>query len=207
MRIPGHRWRAGLGLLGFLIMLAGLAALPLSTPYLRECRPWVQALRARMRGASFLGESETILQAGGNDCGAACLAMILEAHGLAYNLQDLTRRLGTSPKGTSMLNLRLLSARLGIPARSWFLGDADLSTVPLPAIAFLRGRHFVVMRRLVAPGVLEVDDPALGRLRWPVRSFRGAWPGQALVFDPEWSPPPGFANVRHSSSVSNNNLP
>jgi ABC-type bacteriocin/lantibiotic exporter with double-glycine peptidase domain len=199
--------RTGFALLGFLTMSAGFSALPLTTPFLREHRQWIKTLRAGIRGASFLGDSGIVLQAGGSDCGAACLAMILEDHRIACSLPDLTRRLATTQRGTSMLNLRLVSTRFGIPARSWLLREADLKSVPLPVIAFLRSGHFVVVRRLMAPGVLEVDDPALGRLRWPVISFRKAWRGEALVFDPEWAPLPGFANARCSPTIRINNLP
>jgi ABC-type bacteriocin/lantibiotic exporter with double-glycine peptidase domain len=63
-----------------------------------------------------------------------------------------------------------------------------LGYLPLKAIAFVGGDHFVVIQRFVAPDVLEVDDPALGRLFWPVRAFKKAWSGETLVFDPAWTP-------------------
>lgn len=87
-----------------------------------------------------------------------------------------------------MLDLRNLSAKLGLGAKSWFIHPEDLSSVPLPAIAFVNKNHFVVVRRFVAPDVLEVDDPALGRIRWPSRAFKKAWSGEMLVFDPSWTP-------------------
>jgi ABC-type bacteriocin/lantibiotic exporter with double-glycine peptidase domain len=61
--------------------------------------------------------------------------------------------------------------------------------MPLPAIASVNGDHFVVVRRVAADGVLEVDDPAIGRLHWPLAAFRRAWAGLVLVFDPAWVPP------------------
>jgi ABC-type bacteriocin/lantibiotic exporter with double-glycine peptidase domain len=141
-----------------------------------------------MLGASFVGEKGVVLQAHGNDCGAASLKMILAAHGIGRSLSDLSRELGLGPDGISLLNLRLESTKLGLPARSWSLGPRDLGRVPLPAIAFVGGDHFVVIERFVAPDVLEVDDPALGKLRWPVRAFARAWSGETLVFDPAWTP-------------------
>lgn len=188
MQFRKRRFYALFGLFGFAVLAAGFQALPLSIPYLKEHRDWIKAARAKMRGASFAGEAGTVLQARGNDCGAACLKMVLAAHGIERSLSDLTLELGTTPRGTSMLNLRLVATRLGLPARSWAIRDTDLSKVPLPVIAFINGDHFVVIRRFVAPDVLEVDDPALGRLQWPVRSFKKEWPGQALVFDPAWTP-------------------
>jgi ABC-type bacteriocin/lantibiotic exporter with double-glycine peptidase domain len=152
-------------------------------------REWIKEARARIRGAEFLGESETVLQARSNDCGAACLKMILSTRGIDRSLAELTAELGITARGTSLLRIRLLAGRLGVPARSWIIRPCDLDDAPLPAIAFINGDHFVVVRRFVKDAVLEVDDPGIGRLQWPLHSFRKAWSGQILVFDPDWAPP------------------
>jgi ATP-binding cassette, subfamily B, bacterial len=87
-----------------------------------------------------------------------------------------------------MMRLRLVSTQWGVPAKSWHIQPKDLPRLPLPAIAFVNKDHFVVIRRFVAPEVLEVDDPALGKLQWPARSFQRIWSGEMLVFDPAWTP-------------------
>ncbi len=141
-----------------------------------------------MIGAEFITEKDVVLQQHGNDCGVASLKMILATHGVECSLTYLASELRLTPKGTSMLNLRQVSFRLGIPAKSWSIRPADLAHVPLPAIAFVNNDHFVVVRRFAAPGILEVDDPALGKLRWPTRAFQRIWSGEMLVFDPSWTP-------------------
>ena len=190
MPIPGRKRRvlASLGLLGFAILFIGVCAAPLSLPFLERHRMEIKMLRARVLGATFLGDQDVILQAHGNDCGAASLEMILAAHGIRRSLADLSQQLRLTANGTSLLNLRQVSTELGLPGRSWSIGPSDLNRVPLPAIAFVGGDHFVVIERLAGPDVLVVDDPALGRLRWPVREFRKAWSGETLVFDPAWTP-------------------
>ena len=187
MQIRKSRVCAMLRLLGFALLPLGICSLPLTVPHLRACGPWVKAARARLRGAVYVGEAGVVLQARSNDCGAACLKMILASHGIERSLVELTHRLGTTAKGTSMLQLRLTSAALGLPARSWAIREEDLRRAPLPLIALVNGNHFVVVRRFVAPETLEVDDPALGKLRWPVRSFQRTWPGAALIFNPAWN--------------------
>jgi len=188
MHFAARRIRALCGLAGLAMLAAGIWALPRSVGYLIDHRDRIKAARARMRGATFAGDEGTVLQTRHNNCGAACLKMVLAAHGIERSLPDLTWELGTTPAGTSMLNLRLVAAKLGLPARSWVIGHTELEGLPLPAIAFISGDHFVVIRRFVAPDVLEVDDPALGTLQWPVSSFRKRWSGQTLVFDPQWNP-------------------
>jgi predicted double-glycine peptidase len=96
------------------------------------------------------------------------------------------RRGGSRPRGRGGGP----AAGSGLPGRSWVLAPEDLADVPLPAIAYVRRSHFVVIRRFAAPQVLEVDDPALGRLRWPVHAFRRIWSGETLIFDPAWAPAP-----------------
>jgi ABC-type bacteriocin/lantibiotic exporter with double-glycine peptidase domain len=141
-----------------------------------------------MRGALFETGNEVVLQRQSNDCGAAALKMILDGHGVECRLTDLASDLQLTPKGTSMLNLRLAATELGVPAKSWMIHPNDLPRVPLPAIAFINRNHFVVIRRFIAPRVLEVDDPALGRLHWRLGAFQRVWSGETLVFDPAWSP-------------------
>ncbi len=130
----------------------------------------------------------TVLQKRGNDCGAACLKMILSAHGIESDAAYLAYQLETAGSGTSMLNLRLVALGYGVPGRSWVLDAGSLLSAPFPAIAFIRANHFVVIRRFVSPDVLEVNDPALGDLHWPLTSFKKLWRGEILVFDPQWSP-------------------
>jgi len=176
------------GILGITGLMTGFCLLPLSLPYLEGHRETVKRARAWMMGARFIADNEVALQKHANDCGPAALQMILAGHGIECGLADLTSTLHLTSRGTSMQNLRLASAGLGVPAKSWSVRPKDLPHVPLPAIAFIRQRHFIVIRKFIAPGVLEVDDPALGRLHWPLGAFQRVWSGETLVFDPAWSP-------------------
>ena len=183
-----RRFRAFCALLAAAGLLAGFGMLALSVSYLAEHRATIRKLRARMIGAHYLGENGVVLQSKNNDCGAASLKMILTAHGIECDISELASDLHLTPRGTSMLNLRLASARHGVSARSWSIRPEDLRSIPLPAIAFINGNHFVVIRRLIAPNILEVDDPALGKLQWPARSFQRFWTGATLIFDSAWAP-------------------
>ena len=102
------------------------------------------------------------------------------------------RRLSSSewrePRGDRQ-NLRTTAERAGVPARSWRLRASDISSVPLPVIAWVGGNHFVVIRRRLAASQLEIDDPAVGRLIWPIQSFVRSWSGETLVFRAKWAPP------------------
>jgi hypothetical protein len=188
--MPGQKRRivAFGGLMGIASLLTAACMLSQSLPYLERHRGMLKKARAWMVGARLISSNEAILQLHGNDCGAAALKAVMAIRGIELPLSDLASDLQLTPRGTSMLNLRLISTKLGVPAKSWMMRPKDLLHVPLPAIAFINKNHFVVIRRFVAPEILEVDDPALGRLRWPIRAFQRVWSGETLVFDPAWSP-------------------
>lgn len=191
VRIASRNRRAGalVGLFACGCLVAGGHALPLAVPKLREHGDLLRSARAGLRGARLVREARIVLQQRASDCGAACLKMILTDHGIERSLSDLARAAETTADGASLRDLRMVAEGEGLRARSWVIRGDDLLRVPLPAIAFINGNHFVVVRRVVGRGLLEVDDPALGRLWWPFQCFRKAWSGQLLVFDPSWTPP------------------
>ena len=180
---------AVLGLLGCLAVVAGIHTLPLAIARVRQHSEGLRSARAWFRGARLVTGARIVLQERGNDCGAACLKMVLEARGIERGLAELRIAAGTTSSGASMQGLRLVAAHCGVAARSWSVRAGDLGAVPLPAIAFINDDHFVVIRRFAAPGVLVVDDPALGRMEWPCSAFCRVWSGQLLVFDSHWVPP------------------
>lgn len=188
MSRTNRRQLAGYGLLVLTATVIGSALLPFSLPYLTKHSRLGKPIRARLRGARFIGDDQVQLQKGRNYCGAAALKMVLAAHGIDRSMDDLLRRLRMTRQGTTLLDLRLTSTDAGLPARSWALGESHLRQLPVPAIAFVDGNHFVVIRRLLDPRTLEVDDPALGRLRWPIAAFGRHWRGETLVFSATWTP-------------------
>lgn len=169
-------------------IFVALCLLPQTTPFFDRHSEALKQVHAWMRGARFVTARNVVLQSRNNDCGAASLKMILETHGVERSVSALASDLQLTMRGTSLLNLRLTASKLGVPAKSWSIRMDDLMRIPLPAIAFINKNHFVVIRRFVAPQVLEIDDPALGKLRWPVRAFQRFWSGETLVFDPAWTP-------------------
>jgi predicted double-glycine peptidase len=176
------------GLVGISVLFIAFSLLAGSIPALQQNPRILKKLHAWLQGARFISAEGVILQSHSNDCGPASLKMVLAAHGIHPLITDLAANFELNAKGTSMMHLRMVSTQWGVPARSWHIRPKDLPRLPLPAIAFVKKDHFVVIRRFVAPEVLEVDDPALGKLHWPARSFQKIWSGEMLVFDPAWTP-------------------
>jgi predicted double-glycine peptidase len=190
MFMPNKRKRifALLGLTGIIGLSAAYFLLPWLLLFLEQNRQVIKQLRAWTMGARFVTDKGVVLQSTTNDCGPASLKTILASYGIDPSVSNLSPHLRLPPNGISMLDLREISMKLGLEAKSWFIHPKDLPSVPLPAIAFVNKNHFVVVRRFIAPDVLEVDDPALGRIQWPSRAFEKVWSGEMLVFDPAWTP-------------------
>jgi hypothetical protein len=175
-------------LAGILGLSTACCCLPLLLSFLEQRQETLKQLRAWTMGARFVTDKKVFLQSGSNDCGPASLKTVLTVHGIDPGLLDRPMHFRLTSKGTSILDLRNASLELGLRAKSWSIHPEDLPLVPLPAIAFVNKNHFVVLRRFISPEVLEVDDPALGRIWWQSRFFKKAWSGEMLVFDPDWTP-------------------
>ncbi|HEV2719786.1 MAG TPA: cysteine peptidase family C39 domain-containing protein [Thermoanaerobaculia bacterium] len=183
-----RRRRALLALSAITAAAVFLGTLPLTASHLAAHRTLIKVLRAKLDGAEYIGDDGVVLQPRRNDCGAACLKMVLSTHGIDSDLAALEKAAKTAADGASLADLRKAAAAKGLPGKAWMLNEADLARAPLPALVFVRNDHFVVVRKFVSRNVLIVDDPAIGRLRWPMASFRKVWRGESLIFDPNWDP-------------------
>src|SRR5262249_20252039 len=116
MRSRNIRIRSGIALLSMCLVVAGsIAGAPGALPYLKRNRGLAKSARVWFRGAKFLGEDGVVLQPRWNQCGAACLKMVLAAHGITRDVSDLAVELRTSGSGTSLLDLRMVSTSSGVP--------------------------------------------------------------------------------------------
>lgn len=184
-----RRIRAAILFVSTLVCLIALVASPKVLRGVPRDSILVGRIRAWSHGAKFVGREGVSLQRRSNDCGAACLKMVLESKEVPHDLEELTKLARTNGPGTSLFDLRRVATSVGVRGRSWHLNVEDLATAPFPVIAHVRGNHFVVVQGQPTPGMLQVDDPALGRLLWPIREFALEWSGDTLVFDPSWRPP------------------
>ena len=175
--------------LGSAALCAVIVLMPRSIAYMREHPTVAKEIRARFMGASYVDRTSVVRQQRTYDCGAACLKMILSTRGIDRSLDELTVAAQTTRRGASLLALRAAAQRYGVRSKAWSLTATDLARAPFPVIAFVGGDHYVVVRSLIAPEILEVDDPAIGKLRWPLKAFTKRWSGETLVFDPAWAPP------------------
>ncbi len=118
------------------------------------------------------------------DCGAACLAMVLAYHGKQVALDELREITSTNRDGVDAFALTQAARRYGLSARG-VAADVDaLDHLPPGSILHWEFTHFVVFER-VGPKGVHIVDPALGRRRVSIPTFRHAYTGVAIVFEPD----------------------
>ncbi|MEW6472631.1 MAG: peptidase domain-containing ABC transporter [Actinomycetota bacterium] len=117
------------------------------------------------------------------DCGAACLAMVLAYHGRVVRLEELRMETGTDRDGVGAVAILEAARRYGLSARGVAADVGSLGHLPRGSILHWDFDHFVVFEGADRRGV-DVVDPAVGRRRVPMDTFRHSFTGVALVFEP-----------------------
>lgn len=142
---------------------------------------------SRLRGLLrrlFSRRVPVVLQMTMDECGLACLAMILGHHGRRMNLAECHTATGlTGHGGTTARQILAAARRLGMRARPLRLDPDKLDQLPLPLIAHWNFNHFVVIERLRRQGA-DIVDPALGRRRVSQEELDRSFTGIVLVMEP-----------------------
>ncbi len=117
------------------------------------------------------------------DCGPACLAAVLEYHGIAVDIDTLRDELGTGRNGVSAKALVQVGAKYGLVGRGVRASLDALRHLPPGTILFWDFNHFVVLESYVGDH-LQIVDPAHGRRRIRTRDADKSFTGVAIEFLP-----------------------
>ena len=117
------------------------------------------------------------------ECGAACLAMVLNYYGYGTSISAVQERCGVGRDGLTALEI-VKSARLyGLRVRAVSLNLDDFRFVSLPAIVHWEFNHFLIVERWSANRI-DVIDPAAGRRRLTREEFDESFTGVAILLEP-----------------------
>lgn len=131
------------------------------------------------------------------ECGAACLAMILQYYGRKTSVAEIRDRYGVGRDGLSALSIVKAARNYGMRVRAVSLPNTDFRYVSLPAIIHWEFNHFVVVERW-SPRTVDIVDPAFGRRQLTPEEFDAGFTGVVIMLEP------GQQFTRHTSAFSLN---
>lgn len=137
-----------------------------------------------------------ILQTEAAECGLACLAMVLNHHGVATDLAALRSRHTVAMTGVTLATLTDIAQKEQLGTRGLRLELDEMAQLRLPAILHWDLNHFVVLKSVSRDQVV-VLDPAFGERRLTFSEVSKHFTGVAL----EVWPNPGFAKREEKTRV------
>jgi ABC-type bacteriocin/lantibiotic exporter with double-glycine peptidase domain len=124
-----------------------------------------------------------VRQLAASDCGAAALAMVLGYHGKFVSLEELRKAAGGGRDGSTVAAILRVGRVHGLRGRAVRLEVDDLKELPPGTILHWEFRHFVVLEGSNRECV-NIVDPAFGRRSVSMDTFRRAFTGIAVIFEP-----------------------
>lgn len=117
------------------------------------------------------------------ECGAACLAMVLNYYGYGTSISEVQERCGVGRDGLTALEVVKSARQYGLRVRTVSVGLEDFEYVTLPAIVHWEFNHFLIVERWT-PSRVYVVDPAVGRRILTTEEFDDGFTGVAIMAEP-----------------------
>lgn len=136
-----------------------------------------------MHNRSFFRRVPILLQMNTTECGAACLAMVLNYYRRKISISEVGEYCKVGRDGLSALNIVQAAREYGLQVRAVTLRENDFRTISLPAIVHWEFNHFIIVERWSRSGV-DVVDPALGRRHLTSEAFNDGFTGVVIMLEP-----------------------
>ncbi|BAN25159.1 ABC bacteriocin/lantibiotic exporter fused ATPase inner membrane and peptidase subunits [Caballeronia insecticola] len=122
--------------------------------------------------------------------------MVLSNLGRATEVRELSAHKPISANGLSLMDLYDVAIEYGLAVQAFRFDPSHLSQVKKGSIMHFGGAHFVVFEK-ISRGYISIIDPATGRRRVSMDTFRSAVSGFLL----EFAPTPEMPRIRAKSRV------
>lgn len=113
-----------------------------------------------------------------NDCGPACLQMILSYFGKKFQLRELKALCNPELLGVTIQDLSSIAIKLGLNTECVLVDIEEMKEMPLPAILYWKQSHFVVLYRIATKkNHYYIADPSFGKMKMNENEFFENWIG------------------------------
>lgn len=124
-----------------------------------------------------------ILQMTPNECGAACLSMVLTYYGRETTISDCRTYLNSGRDGLSARSIAQAARDMGLRVRAFSMEPESLAQIMGPAVIHWEFSHFMVLEQWT-PDEVKVVDPAVGRRKLSAEEFNAGFTGVVLGMEP-----------------------
>ncbi|GKQ36404.1 peptidase domain-containing ABC transporter [Streptomyces sp. A012304] len=131
------------------------------------------------------------------ECGAACLSMVVTAHGRYTSTRECRDLLDIGRDGADGAKIAQVARRMGLEVRAFSTDLPHLAELALPAVLYWNFSHYVVLERW-RTGRYVIVDPAIGRRSLDEEEFSRGFTGIAM----EMTPGPDFEPRRSTRGAS-----
>jgi ATP-binding cassette subfamily B protein len=126
-----------------------------------------------------LARVRIVRQFASEECGIACLEMVLRYYGARPSRGELRGTGSAARDGMTALSIVEIARQFGLDAEGFSVDVDSLSRMPTPAILHFRRGHFVVLEG-VEDGFAHIVDPAVGRLSLTLFELKRSYSGVAI---------------------------
>lgn len=118
------------------------------------------------------------------DCGASCLAMLLNYHGYECGVAEISEKCNVGRDGVSAHTIVRVARDFGLQAHAYsFDNIADLQQANLPAIVHWGFSHFVIVEKWGQDQIFIID-PLIGRKKITPEEFGHCFTGVIILISP-----------------------
>lgn len=134
-------------------------------------------------GARIIDSAGVQFQHERNDCGVACVLMLLHAHGITADRKRIRSALALQSGGVDMLSIVKALEAERVAAQGIRCAPGYLGQIPLPAIVLIEDQHYMLLDSIRNDIGYFLRDPVLGRISVDKASFEEIWSGVVLVVE------------------------
>lgn len=118
-----------------------------------------------------------------NDCGLACVAMILRYYGSHESMYDLSSILEVGRDGTSMKQINDLLNKFNLNTKIYKIPAEKLNIIKLPVILHWEENHFVILEKIKGSQYYIIDSN-FGKQKISYQQIKKKYSGIAIYSYP-----------------------